>query len=189
MSGLTLHQRYYGINRALSSYLIDKGISCPIIKFGIDPATLKDRSKPQAGFSYPYLQTFILNQKPVAFTSLESGTLTEFDFQVSFFTAPKDEYGNDADYFLPFTAVVNALSDVNLRLLEYYDHGTDKLTTYADLIAPLMIEQQFGMKSGQGVPAAFLIAKMRAVCGYAIAPTEEAILSTDLDSAFDPTME
>lgn len=189
MSGLTLQQRYYGINRALSSYLIDKGISCPIIKYGIDPATLKDRSNPSAGFSYPYLQTFIPNQNPVAFTSLDSGTLTEFDFQVSFFTAPEDEFGNDEDYFLPFVAVINALSDVNLRLLDYYDKGTDSLTTYADLVAPLMISQEFGIKSGQGVPAAFLIAKMRAVCGYAIAPTEEAILSTDLDSAFDPTME
>lgn len=183
-SGLTLMERYYAINQALNSYLISKSIMCPVIKYGIDPATLKTTWKGRQYDRFPYLQTFISNAKPLAWTSYYNGTLTDFDFQISFFTSPSNEFENDAVFFKPFEAVKNALSNINLNLLQTTDEDGN-VTTIADLLS-MLFHYEFNMKSGSPVPSAFLICKMRAVCGYG-QELEEAdpTLSTDLDEAIE----
>lgn len=176
---LTLLQRYYAINRALNAYLVAQGVNCPIIKHGIDPATLKATSKAQTTV-YPYMQSFLLNPKPTAWTSQTSGILTTFEYQLSFFTAPQDEFANDATLFTPFEVAKNALSDVNAKVLTVTGYAGAE-TTLADLL-DIKHHYEFEMKSGSPRPAAFMIARMRAVCGYAKA-VPEAELSTDIEGA------
>lgn len=184
MAGLTLMQRYYGINKALNDYLKSRAIDCPVIKYGIDPATIKAQSNAQTGFKYPYFQSYIRPVNPQAWTSSDAGTLTQFEYQLSFFTGPQDEFANDADKFIPFDVARNALSDVNIRLLATVDIYGNR-TTLADLL-DVQHHYEFSMKTGQPVPAAFLIAKMRAVCAYPIS-IPDATLSTDIDNAITTT--
>jgi hypothetical protein len=177
-------QRYYAINQALEAYLVSKSIICPVIKYGIDPATLKTNWKGQQYDRFPYIQTFISNVKEVSWTSYFVGALTDFDFQVSFFTSPRTEFENDSEYFKPFDAVKNALSNVNLNLLQTTSED-GKITTIADLVSKLY-HYEFEMKSGAPVPAAFMICKMRAVCGYGDDLAEpDPTLSTDLSEAIE----
>lgn len=184
-SGLTLMERYYAINQALNAYLVSLDLNCPVIKYGIDPATLKRTWKGQAYERYPYIQTYITNVKAQQWTSYQGGTLTEWDFQVSFFSSPKTEFENDAVYFRPFEAVKNGLSNIRLNLLQ--TTGEDgKVTTLADIFDPVRFHYEFEMKSGSPVPSAFAIFKMRAVCGYGQNLAEpDTTLSTDLDNAIN----
>lgn len=186
VSGLTLMERYYAINQALNSYLISKDIFCPVIKYGIDPATLKAEWKGQAYDRFPYIQTFISNVKAQQWTSYAGGTLTEWDFQVSFFSSPTgQEFANDAVFFRPFEAVKNGLSNINLNLLQTISND-GKITTIADIYEPIRFHYEFEMKSGSPVPSAFMICKMRAVCGYGENLAEpDPTLSTDLDNAIE----
>jgi len=181
MSGLTLLQRYYAMNAALDKYLSDQQTNCPVIKYGIDPATLKTTFKDTRDSVFPYIQTHISNVRPVAWTSLDSGIMTEFDYQLSFFTSPADETVNDAAYFIPFEVARIGLTDVNRKVLSTFDTDGNEYTIAN--ILDLKFHYEFEMKTGSPVPAAFLIARMRAVCAYVaeagiVNPTE----STDLFS-------
>lgn len=183
-SGLTLMERYYAINQAINSYLVSKNIFCPVIKYGIDPATIKPTWKNTQYDRFPYIQTFISNVRPVAWTSYFKGTLTDFDFQISFFTSPTDETINDSVFFKPFEAVKNALSNINLKLLQTVDQAGN-ITTIADLRS-MVYHKDFYMKSGSPVPSAFLICKMRAVCGYGNDLAEpDPTISTDIDNSIN----
>jgi hypothetical protein len=183
-SGLTLMERYYAINQAINAYLISKNIFCPVIKYGIDPATLKQTWKGQVYDNFPYFQTFISNVRPLAWTSYYSGTLTDFDYQINFFTSPTDETVNDSVFFKPFEAIKNGLSNINLNLLQTTDED-ENITTIADLQS-MMYHYEFNMKSGSPVPSAFLICKMRAVCGYGQDLAEpDPTISTDIDHSID----
>jgi len=182
--GLTLKQRYYGINKAIIDYLALNNIDCKVLKYGIDPATLKDQSKDQNVSIYPFIRTHLRNPKPVAWTTKESGTMTEFDFHVSFFTSPEDEFLNDENLFIPFEVVKNAFSDIDLKLFSYTTPNGDQ-TTIADLLS-IIYDEEFFMNSGQPSPANFFIAKMRAVCGYGITTPDSTFL-TDLDQIFNFT--
>jgi hypothetical protein len=187
-SGLTLMERYYAINQALNSYLISKEIFCPVIKYGIDPATFKPTWKNQQYDRFPYLQTYISNVDSLPWTSYYVGTLTTFDFQISFFTSPKTEFENDAVFFKPFEAVKNGLANINLNLLQTTAED-GKVTTLADILS-MKHHYEFEMKSGSPVPSAFLICKMRAVCGYGDDLSEPfPTLATDLDDAIVITNE
>lgn len=171
--------RYYGINGALGAYLQAQSIACPIIKYGVDPATLKDASKDQAGTSvFPFLRSHISNVRQQAWTSKESGILTEFDFQLSFFTAPPDPALNDTAYWLPFEVANIGLTDISRQVLTRTDG-----TTWADIL-DLKYHYEFEVRTGSPSPAAFVLARMRAVCGYAAqAGIADPTISTDLDNA------
>ncbi len=186
MSGLTLLQRYYAINQKLNEYLESKNVKCPIIKYGIDVAILKTRFRDQKEFTYPYMQTYIRQLTPHYWTSENAGILTEFEYQLSFFTSPDDEFINDTLHFVPFEAAKNALSDITVGLLETVDDD-GKETTIADLLS-MQIHYEFEMRTGSPVPAAFLIAKFRAVCGYAL-DVPDATLATDIDDAVTYTQD
>ncbi len=184
-SGLTLMERYYAINQALNSYLVSLDLNCPVIKYGVDLATLKRSWKGQQYDRYPYIQTYISNVKAQQWTSYQGGTLTEWDFQASFFSSPKTEFENDALYFKPFEAIKNGLSNIRLNLLQTVSND-GKITTLADIYEPIRFHYEFEMKSGSPVPSAFMICKMRAVCGYGMNLAEpDPTISTDLDSAIE----
>lgn len=175
----TLLERYYGINRALNEYLVSRSITCPILKYGIDAAALKTATKSQI-VKYPYMQSYLMNPRPAAWTSEESGIMTEFEYQLNFYTAPTDEFSNDAGLYTPFEVAKNALSDVNARVLAIPGYAGGE-TTWADLL-DIKHSYDFAMKSGNPVPAAFMIARFRAVCAYA-KDVPEAGPTTDLDDA------
>jgi hypothetical protein len=159
-----------------------------VIKYGIDPATLKAEWKGQAYNRFPYIQTYISNAKAQQWTTFEAGTLTEWDFQASFFTSPEgQEFANDAVFFRPFEAIKNGLSNRRLNLLQTISND-GKITTIADIYEPIQFHYDFQMKSGSPTPNAFMICKMRAVCGYGESLAEpDPTLSTNLDEAITIT--
>lgn len=181
----TLQEKYYAINAALNAFLKAKGVRCPVIKYGIDPATLKNNSKDQTNNRYPYFQSFILNPKATAWTSDGGGVYTRFEYQLSFFTSPENEIENDAALFLPFNLARVALSDVNLQVLRRVSGGESVFI--ADLL-DLQENPDFSMVSGAPVPTGVLLAKFAAVCGYPVHFDGPGI-STDLDFALEFTNE
>lgn len=181
-AGMTLMQKYYGINAGLNAFLALKNIACPVIKYGIDPGAIKTRSKDQRESVFPYLQTYISNVRQVAWTTKQSGVLTDFDFQMSFFTAPSVETVNDERLFIPFELARIAFTDITAGALVMTDPATGEQVPYASILSA-QFHYEFEMKSGSPVPSAFMLAKMRSVCAY---PSEAAIadpgVSTDIES-------
>jgi len=164
-------EKYYAINTALNTYLKSKGITCPVLKYGIDPAAAKANKKDNVTNKYPYMQSYFSNIKETSWTSELNGIYTTFDYQISFFTAPDTEYTNDAKLFYPFEVAKNAMGDVQLNLLSGIASILRKKGHY-----------ESGMKSGQLVPAAFIIYSMATVCSYeAIVPVPAN--ATNIDNA------
>lgn len=154
---LTLTQTYYAINAALNNYLTTNQVKAQVYKYGIDPALLKTNVHNRtSGPAYPYFQSYITNPKQNTWTTVESGIFTDYEYQLSFFTAPTDEFVNDSAYFWPFEVAKNALSDRRANLLDGIAVIKSSTGHY-----------EFAMKSGQPVPAAFQIYQMRSVCAYA----------------------
>ncbi len=167
----TIHQVYYAINAAIISYLAENNIKASFYKTGIDPATLKtDRANLQT-IRYPYIQSTITNLDPQSWTSKESGIFTDFDYQLSFFTAPQSELENDSKYFYAFEVAKDALSDVNLNLI-------GDIASIMSTNGPI----DFQTKSGQSVPSAVMIYRMRSICAYR-AIVEDSGTTTDLNGA------
>lgn len=179
----TLTEKYYALNAALNKFLKSYGVRSPVAKFGIDPATLKEKSKDQTAPAsrYPYFQSFLLNPKATAWTTDRSGIFVRFEYQLSYFTSPDSELEKDSELFKPFHLARMAFSDVTLRAFLRVDDVTAESTTIADLMR-LREEMGFSMVSGAPVPTAVLIAEMTAVCGYPVSVADPG-LSTDLDHA------
>lgn len=162
MSGMTLYEKYYAINENLNKFLKAQNVDCPILKYGVDVATLKsDTSKAEK--IYPYAKTSISNISPNGWTSEESGHYTRFDFQVNFFTSPRTEYTNDANLHKPFEFIKLAFTDINKSVLQIIN-GND-ITMLADILS-LTDVPGFGVFSGAITPTRILIVKMAAVCAY-----------------------
>lgn len=172
---MTINEVYQDINLKINNYLTGLNISCPVIKYGIDPANLKTDKNNIVAKTYPYIQAFINNIKEQAWASNGSGIYTKFDYQLSFFTAPEDEYSDDLKLYYPFEVVKNALSDVNLNLLGSTASITEKLG-----------DHEFNMKSGQPVSSRIVIYKMIAVCSY-VKTIPEVGNATNIDAAISIT--
>jgi len=172
---MTINEVYQDINLKINNYLLGLDISCPVIKYGIDLTNLKIDKNNIIEKTYPYIQTFIKNIKEQAWTSNGSGIYTKFDYQLSFFTAPENEYSDDLKLFYPFEVVKNALSDVSLNLLGSTASITEKLG-----------DHEFNMKSGQPVSSRIVVYKMIAVCSYVKAIPEPGT-ATNIDSAIKVT--
>lgn len=172
---MTINEVYQDINLKINNYLTGMNIECPVIQYGVDPANLKTDKRNIVAKTYPYFQSSINNIKEQAWTSNSSGIYTKFDYQLSFFTAPENEYSDDLKLFYPFEVVKNALSDVKLNLLKSTASITGKLWDF-----------DFKMKSGQPVPAGVVIYKMIAVCSYVEAIPEPGG-ATNIDSAINVT--
>jgi len=168
---MTLEETYYAINKALIDYLASQSITCPLLKYGVDPAVAKESKKDNQNNKYPYLQSYYQNVKQQSWTSNKSGIYTTFDYQLSFFTAPQTEYTNDSKLFFPFEISKNAMSDIDLNLL----HNIA-------VIKRTKIDHKSDMKSGQLVPAAFVVYEMGAVCSYK-ATIPDATQATNIDAA------
>lgn len=177
---MTLEEKYYAINAALNAWFETQEVRCPVVKFGVDPATLKASVRDQTNSRYPYFQSFLMNPQPQAWTSSAAGVYTRFEYQLSFYTSPDNEFTNDAALWLPFNLARIALSDVSLGVLSV-DSNAAVAVTIADLLR-VREERSFSMVSGAPVPRGVLIAEMAAVCSYPIS-TPDPGRSTDLDSA------
>lgn len=168
---MNLREKQGAINAALNSYLIGKSIKCPVFKYGINPAAAKTNIKDNSTTVYPYMQSYVSNVKEQSWTTRESGIYTRFDYQLSFFTAPETEFGDDTKLFYPFEVARNALSDIQLNIL----NGIA-------VIKRIKANYKADMKSGQLVPSAFVIYEMAAVCSYeAITPSVGQ--ATNIDEA------
>lgn len=166
MPGLTLMERYYGINENLNKFLQSKYKDCPIYKYGIDVATLKSNTKNPEKI-YPYAMTSINSITSNAWTSEESGHYTRFTFQVNFFTSPKTEFTKDADLYKAFEFIKLAFTDINKTVLQIVS-GTGeeaKITMLADILRVSEMNG-FGVISGAVTPSKILLVEMAAVCGY-----------------------
>jgi len=183
MSRQTLQEKYFSINAALNRYIKSYSLRCPVIKCGVDPATLKDSARDQtsARARYPYLQSHLMNVNPTAWTSDRSGIYTRFEYQLSFFTSPDTEIENDSELFKPFDVARMALSDINTGALLLVDETTGAQSSIADLLS-IREERNFSMVSGAAVPRAVLVAKLATVCGYPVRTPDPGI-STDLEDA------
>jgi len=91
---MTINEKYYAMNAALNAALVNQGVICPVYKYGsvAQPVT------------YPYIQTICRVTKRQPNGSALSGTLTDFEFILNFFTAAKHERENDAALFVPYEA-------------------------------------------------------------------------------------
>lgn len=166
---MNLTQKYYAINTAINAYLKSKSITCPLYKHGVDPSKIKGNVKDNVNNRYPYMQDYLSNIKQQSWTSEIGGIYTTFDLQISFFTSPDTEEENDAKLFYPFEVMKNALSDNQLNLLK--DIAVIKRTKG---------HYESNMKSGNFVPAAFVIYEMAAVCNYeAIVPGSGEAINID----------
>lgn len=162
---LTLQERYYKINEALNNFFESQSLDCRVLKYGIDPATTKDNTNLQEK-KYPYFQSFLLNPKPQSWTDQQSGTYYEFEYQLSFFTSPRNETEDDIDEMRPFEIARIALCDIDLDLLRIDpdDPSSGTYATVLDVKTPL----SFKMVSGAVVPSGVLLVKMAAVVSYPI---------------------
>lgn len=170
---MTLEQKGYEISRRISAYLKSKGISAPFYKYGVDVATYKKDLNDTQTIRYPYFQfATVGDPKQNSWTTEAGGILTLFDYQLNFYTGPKNEKINDEKFFYPFNVAKNIMSDVKLQLLK-------GVATILKTSGPYKWE----IKSGQSVPSASVLYSMRAVCSYeAIVPP--ATETTDLSKAF-----
>lgn len=159
MPGLTLMERYYGINEKLNQFLQSRYSDLKIYKYGVNPALLKSDLKKSEKI-YPYGLSYLTNINEKGWTSLESGIYTTFNYQVNYFTSPNTEFTNDSNLYKPFDLLKLALTDVNLKILEIDGY------TLADIQKIETSENNFNVVSGAIVPSRILIAKMSAVCGY-----------------------
>ena len=168
---MTLYEKYYAINEKLNQFLQGKYSDLKILKYGIDPATLKvDANKVEK--VYPYAISYITNIKEKAWTSLETGTFTEFDLQISFFTSPQTEFTNDSVIQKAFDLLRVGITDINLKVLE----NICNLKRLKD------VPSFFNIVSGAVVPSRILIAEMQAICSYPES-IGQPTLATDTESA------
>lgn len=96
---MTIYEKYYAMNKAINDFLKAKGFSASVYKYGTVPS----------GVVYPYFQSTyrITGRQPHG--SSQSGTLTDFEYSLNFFTASKSDRANDAALFVPYEAVREAI--------------------------------------------------------------------------------
>jgi len=177
----TLIEKYYALNTCLSQFLKSRNAICPVVQFGVDPATIKASSKDQTVNRYSYIQTFILNPKVQSWTSHEGGIYTRFEWQLSFFTSPDNEFENMTELWRPYNLARMALSDISLGAFLSIDPLTGLSVSIADLLN-VREELASSMVSGAPVPRAVMIAEMASVCAYPDTVPDPGE-STDLDLA------
>ena len=151
---MTLIEIYYKLNESLNAALRSQSVSCKVYKYGVNPAMINGASAKQ---SYPYIQTSYSVDFSHSHSTDESGILTDFDYQISFFTSPDSDFSNDSKIINTWEGVKNCVSDIRLNAFGDY--------------ASLMNHQEidgFSDTSGMTLASKFLICKMRAVCSYHI---------------------
>lgn len=161
---MTLQEKYYALNGAISDFMLSQSIDCPLVKFGVDIGTVRSSLKNQQVDRYPYFQTSLLNPKPQYATAKESGIYTEFEYQVSFFTSPHSEKDDDTALWRPWQVLEVIFSDINLGV---FRSNPSQVNT--PMIANLLRYRTIPtseMVSGAFVPKSVLLAEFAAVCTY-----------------------
>ena len=105
---MTIYEKYYAMNAAINLFLINRGYTAKAYKYGTVPE----------GTHYPYFQTTtrIMNRQPHG--SSDSGTITDFEYSMNYFTAAKNERENDAALFIPYEAVREAIVSPKMPLFD-----------------------------------------------------------------------
>lgn len=141
---MTIAEKYYAMNAAIKSFLVDQDIDAGIYKYG----------RVVEGVKYPYFQSDyrVTNAQP--FPSKQSATYTEFDYFLNYFTAAKNENPNDAALFTTFEKVKEAIGNPYYLILQ-------------PIASVLRIEHtpEFHWKGGREVLQRGLILSCRTVCG------------------------
>ena len=89
---MTINEKYYAMNKALNIGLKNLSVVCPVYKYGTVASP----------HTYPYMQTIYRVTKRQPNGSALSGTLTDFEYSLNFFTAAGNERSNDAELFIPY---------------------------------------------------------------------------------------
>lgn len=167
---MTMIETYYALNTALSGAMKSHSVACPLYKYGVTPSMINNNQANKKE-SYPYLQTSYSVDRSVSRTSQSSGTVTDFDYQLSFFTSPSSEFSSDKILMDTWEKIKNCVSDVRLAIF----------SKIADLLNHQEVDG-FDQSSGMIVASKFLICKMRAVCTYAIDVPGSAVATKYIDS-------
>jgi len=156
---MTIYEKYYAMNAAINTYMKGKGISSPVYKYGIVP-----KNQP-----YPYFQTTIRVTYRQPHGTSQSGTLTNFEYTLNYFTAAKNENENDAALFIPYEVVREAIVSPNAPIWEgianVYEHSETP---------------EFSFKGGLEVLQKGLLFSCQAVVTHI---TEDEYTMTDVDEA------
>lgn len=104
---MTIAEKFYAMNAAVQTFLNAQGHGTQIYKYGRRPDAVK----------YPYFQSAYRVTSAQPFPTKESGRYTDFEYQLNFFTAAKNEDDNDAALFTVFEQVREAIGNPNYLIL------------------------------------------------------------------------
>ena len=117
---MTLYEKYYAMNAALNVALIAQNIKCPVFKYGVVAPVAPmagSGSEPSGGsIKYPYIQTTYRTIKRQPYGSDLSGTLTDFEYILNFFTAAGHERQNDSALFIPYETARELITNPALMI-------------------------------------------------------------------------
>jgi hypothetical protein len=89
---MTVNEKYYAMNDALNKALAARGVAARVYKYGAVPKVAH----------YPYFQSSYRVTYRQPFASSVSGVLTDFEYNLNFFTAAACDEVNDAALFRPY---------------------------------------------------------------------------------------
>lgn len=147
---MTLMQKYYAMNSAINTFLENINEVARVYKYGV-----------VVEGKYPYFQAAyprVTYTQPYASTT--SGTLTEFEYRLNFFTAAKNEKSNDSDLFDVFEKVKEGICDPGYFI-------------FRDIVNVLKVDRipTLTYKSGMFVIQTGLVLSCSTVCSHLLAFT------------------
>ena len=157
----TLNEKYYEMNKALIDAFIARDITCPVYKYGRVAKPAK----------YPYIQTTYRVTKRQPNGSVRSGTLTDFEYYLNFFTAAENEGSNDADLFIPYESARELIVSPDYLIWS----GIANVLNHDET-------PEFNFKGGLEILQKGLIFKCQCVVSHVLADTMEY---ADIDEAME----
>lgn len=146
---MTLAQKYYAMNAAINVFLTSQSETARLYKYG---AVVEEKK------TYPYFQSTYRLKEAQPFGTTESGSLTDFEYILNFFTAATSERTNDASLFTVFEKVREAIA--NPTYLIWRNIANVYGTNYAP---------EFSFKGGVEVLQRGLIFSCQSVCSHVLA--------------------
>lgn len=104
---MTIAEKFYAMNAAVQTFLNAQANGVKIYKYGRRPDAVR----------YPYFQSEYRVTTAQPFPTNESGRYTEFEYQLNYFTAAKNEDDNDAALFTVFEKVREGIGNPNYLIL------------------------------------------------------------------------
>lgn len=160
---MTLIEKYYAMNTAINKFF--QGQNMPKVRVHKYGTVVEEKKV------YPYFQSTFRLKEQQPFGTSQSGTLTDFEYILNFFTAAPIERENDAALYKQFDMVREAIA--NPTILIFRGIANVYNTTYAP---------EFNFKGGIEVLQRGLIYSCQSVCSHVLAdvvgkevPTEEVV--------------